>query len=237
MQVQYQQREPSWGKSTLEWFEEQLTLLESQLAHVLGSEQIAKWPRRLIEMSPSNVIEEPLFQVTYAMGLREYPAALPGLDDGHMGDTKTVLANFEKTLQHQKLLMDNQDILQVEIKCRSRQEMDAHILDQDTWMTAEDELQHLPNMRSRDDNGPRRKFRTENEVMNRIQYDPQYDGNDYIIGYLDRFAGSMEMPFTSWIRETTDEQFMPLHRIIYFRHKETREIIWHREKRIDLIWN
>lgn len=48
----------------------------------------------------------------------------------------------------------------------------------------------------------------------------------------------MEMPARNWVKETTDEEFVPEGRIWYFKRKgdeEEGEIMWDREKKIDRI--
>ncbi len=61
----------------------------------------------------------------------------------------------------------------------------------------------------------------------------------YIIEYLERFAGIKEIPATAWIRETTQEEWIPQHRIKYFKHLNEngqQEVVWDRENRIDKIF-
>lgn len=41
------------------------------------------------------------------------------------------------------------------------------------------------------------------------------------------------MPVSTWVRETTDEDFIPQHRIKYFKRNSDGEIVWDREGRID----
>lgn len=77
------------------------------------------------------------------------------------------------------------------------------------------------------------------DVLNRLQWDPEFDVSEYTIGYLERFAGIKEMPATDWISETTEEQWIPQHRIKYFKRVNDSgdlEVVWDREKRIDRIF-
>ncbi|KAK4217804.1 hypothetical protein QBC37DRAFT_413975 [Rhypophila decipiens] len=69
--------------------------------------------------------------------------------------------------------------------------------------------------------GKKPKFRTALDVMNRIRWDPGIDSSDYIIGYEDRFLGARERPLDNWKSELTDEEFIPLHRILYFKRRRT----------------
>ena len=61
---------------------------------------------------------------------------------------------------------------------------------------------------------------------------------------MERFTGIKEMPARNWIAETTEEEWIPQHRIKYFNRVDENgdtEVVWDREKRIDKIfgsgWN
>jgi uncharacterized protein (UPF0248 family) len=72
------------------------------------------------------------------------------------------------------------------------------------------------------------------DVISRLRWDASYDVESYLIGYEDRFAGVMEMPLASWKSEATDEEFIPLHRIVWIRKRgEDGEKIWDRRMRFD----
>lgn len=61
---------------------------------------------------------------------------------------------------------------------------------------------------------------------------------EYVIGYLERFDGMLEMPVSSWVRESTDEEFIPQHRIRYIirRRPGDDEMVWGRDERVDLVF-
>jgi MJ1316 RNA cyclic group end recognition domain len=44
------------------------------------------------------------------------------------------------------------------------------------------------------------------------------------------------MPMTLWVSETSDEDFIPQHRIKYFKRNSDGEVVWDREGRIDKIF-
>lgn len=77
------------------------------------------------------------------------------------------------------------------------------------------------------------KFRTAKDVMNRIRWDAALDSSDYIIGYEDRFVGTREKALELWKSEQTDEEFIPQHRILYFKRKSDDVIVWERRARVD----
>lgn len=86
------------------------------------------------------------------------------------------------------------------------------------------------------------KLRPASDVLNRLRWDPNLDPADYIIGYEDRFLGTKETGLERWKTEQTDEEFIPQHRILYFRKKFSDEgdakgeLVWERATRIDKIF-
>jgi uncharacterized protein (UPF0248 family) len=86
----------------------------------------------------------------------------------------------------------------------------------------------------------RTKLRPASDVLNRLRWDPSLDPHDYIIGYEDRFLGAKETGLEKWKTEQTDEEFIPQHRILYFKKKGGEdgrgEIVWERATRIDKVF-
>ena len=89
------------------------------------------------------------------------------------------------------------------------------------------------------------KLRPASDVLHRLRWDPSLDPAEYIIGYEDRFLGAQEISLEKWKTEQTDEEFIPQHRILYFKKRggggvtgETgsAEIVWERATRIDRIF-
>jgi uncharacterized protein (UPF0248 family)/2'-5' RNA ligase len=75
------------------------------------------------------------------------------------------------------------------------------------------------------------------DILSRLHWDDSYNAEEYVIGYEDRFDGVMEIPMTSWSSETTDEEFIPLHRIVWVRKRgEDGEKVWDRRVRYDAIF-
>lgn len=86
-------------------------------------------------------------------------------------------------------------------------------------------------------NGSGTKLRTSLDVFNRIAWDPLYDSSrsKFRVGYEDRFKGIMEMPFLSFRKDSTHDEFIPFHRVVYFKAPGGR-IIWDRRTRVDLVF-
>ncbi|CAO2656487.1 Nn.00g052900.m01.CDS01 [Neocucurbitaria sp. VM-36] len=87
------------------------------------------------------------------------------------------------------------------------------------------------------------KLRPASDVLNRLRWDPSLDPADYIIGYEDRFLGARETSLEKWKSEQTDEEFIPQHRILYFKKRGgvgsdmgKGEVVWERATRIDKVF-
>jgi uncharacterized protein (UPF0248 family) len=89
------------------------------------------------------------------------------------------------------------------------------------------------------DKAPR--FRTAAEVLNRLKHDSSYNLDDFVIGYLDRVKERiLEKAAADWDRETTAEEFIPEHRIEYFKTYKGSgregEVVWMKKGKIDKIF-
>ncbi|CEO59487.1 hypothetical protein PMG11_04162 [Penicillium brasilianum] len=80
------------------------------------------------------------------------------------------------------------------------------------------------------------RLRPAGDIINRINWDSEFSRDDYIIGFVDRFEGQLEVSMNAWKKETSDEEFIPQHRVLYIRHVNG-EIVWDRRRRIDKIFS
>jgi uncharacterized protein (UPF0248 family) len=80
------------------------------------------------------------------------------------------------------------------------------------------------------------KLRPASDVLNRLRWDSNLDPSEYIVGYEDRFLGAKEMSLERWKTEQTDEEFIPQHRILYFKRSSDGVVVWERRTRIDLVF-
>ncbi|KAH0536557.1 hypothetical protein FGG08_006587 [Glutinoglossum americanum] len=81
-----------------------------------------------------------------------------------------------------------------------------------------------------------KKLRPAHDILHRILWDPSLDPSDHLIGYIDRFSGTKEMPVERWKTEKTDEEFVPMHRVVYFRRRSDGVRVWDREGRLDAVF-
>ncbi|XXG94294.1 hypothetical protein Hte_000548 [Hypoxylon texense] len=83
---------------------------------------------------------------------------------------------------------------------------------------------------------PAAKLRRAGDVLARLLWDQAIDSSDYIVGYEDRFSGVKERAVNSWKSETTHEEFIPEHRIVYFKRKSDGAVVWDKETRRDTMF-
>ena len=80
------------------------------------------------------------------------------------------------------------------------------------------------------------------DILSRIRHDPSLDESDFIVGYIDRHAPEMmEMDVSAWkggVTDFTDEEWIPQHRIMYFRKRGDEEgrKVWDRVTRLDRLF-
>lgn len=79
-------------------------------------------------------------------------------------------------------------------------------------------------------------LRTASDVISRILWDPDLPSEDFKVGYLDRFTGIIEKPFSafSWEDIATvgvNVLAIPRHRIQYFKYLD--EIVWDKRLQLD----
>lgn len=89
------------------------------------------------------------------------------------------------------------------------------------------------------------RFRPFPDILHRLQWDPKLNINEYSVGYLERFEGIKEMPASSWVRDFSEEEWIPMHRVRYVKRARKVNvevsvdegpeigIVWDRDGRID----
>lgn len=80
-----------------------------------------------------------------------------------------------------------------------------------------------------------KKLRPATDILNRLRWDPNLNSADYVVGYVDRFLGTREIALDRWKVEQTDEEFIPQHRILYFKRRSDGVRVWDREARLDVL--
>ena len=221
------------GRKWITWIESRLVILLVNLSKAVPTLETRLWPARFADVTSDDV------QGTYLVGIsgRE-------IDEGAFN---TVLRDVERIMKG-----EDQDVVDrwVSVTLANRKHILAEGLqiDNRVWdweediilddNTSEDEddspVPALANLTVSEKIG---KLRPSHEVYNRLVWDQRYSADEYLVGYEDRFKGVKEMPLTSWKRELSDEEFIPFHRVVYFREKGVEgKIVWDRRTRIDLIF-
>ena len=83
-----------------------------------------------------------------------------------------------------------------------------------------------------------RPLRPALDILSRLKYDPEFSSQGFTIGYIDRHSPEvMELPLKSWKGgEVTDEEFIPQHRIVWFKRDADGKKVWDRKQRLDYIF-
>ncbi|KAG8567938.1 hypothetical protein GDO81_013836 [Engystomops pustulosus] len=87
--------------------------------------------------------------------------------------------------------------------------------------------------------GKKPPMKTASDVISRIQWDTQLPKEHFIVGYLDRFLGTIEKPFSAFCWEDlasigVDVLAIPKHRIQYFKYQNL--VVWDKASRIDNVF-
>ncbi|ESO82308.1 hypothetical protein LOTGIDRAFT_237039 [Lottia gigantea] len=87
--------------------------------------------------------------------------------------------------------------------------------------------------------GKQASMKTSEDVIKRIQWDPDLPQEDFLVGYIDRFLGIQEKYFTAFSWEdiaTVDYNVLaiPQHRIQYFKYKDLK--VWDKNEKLDNVF-
>ncbi|KAL4880923.1 hypothetical protein BJY04DRAFT_68241 [Aspergillus karnatakaensis] len=131
-------------------------------------------------------------------------------------------------------MADNKQFVEIEPAVGAAEENDQERTPTPPADAEEDRTQIPP--RPKSSQSADNRLRPAADILNRLVWDERYDSTDFVIGYEDRFEGRMEASLNSWKRESTDEEFIFQHRILYIKRKSDSEIVWDRRRRIDKIF-
>ena len=87
-------------------------------------------------------------------------------------------------------------------------------------------------------NASTRSLRPALDILSRLKHDPEFSSQSFTIGYIDRHSPEvMEIPLKNWKGgEVTDEEFIPQHRIVWFKRDTDGKKVWDRKQRLDYIF-
>lgn len=222
------------GRKWISWIESRLVILLVNLTKEFPSLETRLWPARFADITMDDV------QATYLVGVSG-----TGIDEGAF---RSVLRDMEGIMKGEETevvdrwvsvtLARGRDILAENLQADTRiwdGEEDI-VLDREDD-DEEDEEFTLPSVAKLTITEKTGKLRPSHDIFNRLVWDTKYSVEEYVVGYEDRFKGVKEMPLSSWKRECTDEEFIPFHRVVYFKEKGLDgQIVWDRRTRVDLIF-
>ena len=92
---------------------------------------------------------------------------------------------------------------------------------------------------SQEGNEKKPPLKTAGDVRKRIQWDPDLQPEHFTVGYLDRFSGVVEKPFTAFTWEhlsmvDLNQLAVPQHRIQFYKYKDVK--VWDKNQRLDLVF-
>ena len=225
------------GRKWISWIESRLVLLLVNLGKEFPSLETRLWPARFGDLTLDDV------QGTYLIGvsgtrmdegvfrslLRDAQRTMKG-DEGNEAGDRWVSVDLVK----QKMVVTEN----LEIDMRIWEGEEEIVLDAEEDEDDGDTNQTIESVPKLAVAGVKYgKLRPSHDILNRLFWDSRYCPDNYVIGYEDRFKGVKEMQLTLWKREFTDEEFIPMHRVVYFREKGVDgKIVWDRRTRADHIF-
>ena len=227
------------GRKWISWIESRLVILLVNLSKEFPSLETRLWPGRFGDVTSDEVQGTYLAGVTgtgidegmFRNVLREVERMMKGEEMEVVDRWVSITLSRGKDIVAEKLQIDTR-ILEGEEEINLDEETEEEDDDDD-----DDETVLPPVSKLTVSDVKTGKLRPSHDVFNRLFWDERYSVEDYLVGYEDRFKGVKEMVLASWKRECTDEEFIPFHRVVYFREKGVDgKIIWDRRTRIDLIF-
>ncbi|KAI1143143.1 hypothetical protein F5Y05DRAFT_143909 [Hypoxylon sp. FL0543] len=249
------------GNVFVDWLESKCVSLLSDLSKQVPHMNPRIWPGRFVHQDASE--EDTEYEGHYLIGLeRNDSEGEPTTKEALRTDSERVLIilrKFESQIRSDskyfdpkscwmgaaavprsklgELRLDTRDWTQYTVEAG-----DDDIGDSDLWDLVDAEGPGEPRVkRDVSTHSPKKpayegKFRSASDVLNRLRWDQAIDSSDYMVGYEDRFSGVMERSVDSWKSETTHEEFIPEHRIVYFKRKSDGAVVWDKEERRDEIF-
>ncbi|KAH8724637.1 Poly(A) polymerase type 3 [Phaeosphaeriaceae sp. PMI808] len=260
--IQFWGRTLAKGKSLVGWVESRCLSLVVDLHKSLADLEVRIWPARFTDNDENNGND---YHGCYLIGLSRDSTTVGSTDHENKTLTKqtlnkvldrflTQLRTDEKNYDANTCWIDvtlarKNDVKSLRLDDRDWGDYVAHVeIDSDDEDDVGDLSDELVNIATR--TIPQRpkptatpvstsKLRPASDILNRLRWDANLDPSDYIIGYEDRFLGAKEINLEKWKTEQTDEEFIPQHRILYFKKRGDEgvgEVMWERATRIDKIF-
>ncbi|EDU45869.1 Poly(A) polymerase type 3 [Pyrenophora tritici-repentis Pt-1C-BFP] len=264
--IQFWGRTLTKGKSLVGWVESRCISLIVEIHKTLPNSEVRIWPGRFTNNETSAADESRDYHGCYLIGLSKATnftsvdapddkqaakQALEKVIDRFLTQLRTDEKNYDssncwidaslvRSRNVKELRLDSREWGEYAMEMESDSD-DEEDLDEDEEDNEATKPQRAIPQRPKPTSTPlsKTKLRPASDVLNRLRWDPSLDPSDYIIGYEDRFLGAKETGLEKWKTEQTDEEFIPQHRILYFKKKGddgNGEVVWERATRIDKIF-
>ncbi|EFQ90506.1 hypothetical protein PTNB73_03046 [Pyrenophora teres f. teres] len=264
--IQFWGRTLTKGKSLVGWVESRCISLIVEIHKALPKSEVRIWPGRFTDNETNVADQSKDYHGCYLISLSKATnsTSADSSDDKQVAKQVlekvidrflTQLRTDEKNYDSESCWIDaslvrSRDVKELRLDCREWGEYamemepdsdDEEDLDEDDEDNETTKPQRAIPQRPKPTSTPlsKTKLRPASDVLNRLRWDPSLDPSDYIIGYEDRFLGAKETGLEKWKTEQTDEEFIPQHRILYFKKKGddgNGEVVWERATRIDKIF-
>ena len=122
---------------------------------------------------------------------------------------------------------------------KHRRNMQKRDSNSETTSSKNPEASH-PNVPERHDNSKKSGLRRAKDIISRLRTDSNYDIDEFVVGYKDRHSERLlEKAAVNWVTETTDENWIPEHKIEYFKRYRDgmAEVMWDKATKLDKFKN
>lgn len=252
------------GSSFVGWLESRCVMVLVDMNRRLPNLQARFWPARFVESTTAADEGQDYYQGCYLIGLDKLDEKMSKDDlKAAFDNLQTLLGRFTEQIRGDETYFDaNTSWMTANVVKKS--ELGPLKIDERDWgqytaneeeSSDEEENEELEDSLDEQEFGPSvskkkggkrqiivrkpegaGKLRTAVDVMNRLRWDPSLDSEDYIVGYEDRFVGAQERALGAWKTEQTDEEFIPQHRILYYKRKSDGVVVWEKKTRKDHIF-
>ncbi|KAK8051443.1 hypothetical protein PG993_002828 [Apiospora rasikravindrae] len=245
------------GSQYVGWLESRCVMLLVDLSRRIPNIHARMWPARFVSTESSD--DETDYQGCYLIGLDQLEtsdgATKMSKEDLKIafGGLQTALQNFEGRIRGDESFFDAKTSW-MSASVVKQSELGELKLDQREWGeytigddesdeeeeeekdVDDDEDEYAEEGKPKSKPAYEGKFRSSADVISRLRWDPNLDSGDFIVGYEDRFLGAKERALDLWKSEQTDEEFIPQHRVLYFKRKSDGVVVWDRKARRDMLF-
>ncbi|KAF2277554.1 uncharacterized protein EI97DRAFT_449642 [Westerdykella ornata] len=255
--MQYWGRSLSRDKGLIGWVESRSLLLVVDIHKALPDIEVRIWPSRLSNRGPENT--ETGYEGCFVIGISWKSYATKDRRLQLFESLQKAFSRFldtirgeEKNYDRNTCWVDISLVSPAQVKDLRPESTDWGDYVADADLDSDDEEDDIGNS-NEDSHQPtipyvpirpprtsavevKSKLRPASDVLNRLRWDPGCNPGAFIVGYEDRFVGAKEMDLERWKSESTHDEFVPMHRILYFRRKADGVVVWDRNARLDRIF-